>query len=151
MKRMGMTLGAAVLALSVLSAEAVEGDLVKLSSGHDVAQTMDALEGIVKDKGMAVFARIDHGANAAAAGLEMPPAEVLVFGKPEAGTALMNNDIRVGLDLPMRVLVYEDTEGKVWLLYHNPGALAEDYVGLPQPVLEKLESAMAAITAAAAD
>lgn len=151
MKKLSAILSAAVLALCAIPTQGAASELVSVPSGHDVTTTMDALETVVRHKGMSVFARIDHAANASAAGLQMPPAQVLVFGKPQAGTALMNQDIRVGLDLPMRVLVYQDTEGKAWLLYHRPSALAQAYGALADhPVLEKLDAAMAALSTAAA-
>jgi uncharacterized protein (DUF302 family) len=76
----------------------------------------------------------------------MPAAEVLIFGKPEAGTKIMNNDIKAGLDLPMRVLVHEGEDGKAWLTYRNPQALRDEFAVGECPTLGKLEAAMAAVT-----
>jgi len=124
--------------------------LITKPSAHGPQETMDRLETIVKDKGMTVFARIDHRANAEAAGMEMPAAEVLIFGKPQAGTKIMNHDIKAGLDLPMRVLVHEDEGGTTWITYRNPRALGGTYQLGECPTLGKMDGAMAAITDAAA-
>jgi uncharacterized protein (DUF302 family) len=124
--------------------------LVNKPSAHDVAATIDRLETIVKEKGMTVFARIDHQANAIGAGMEMPAAQVLIFGKPEAGTRMMQDDVRTGLDLPLRVLVYEAEDGNAHLLYHDPRGLPGVYSLEGNPVPEKVAGALDAMTSAAA-
>jgi len=139
-----------VLAFSTMTAMAADTALITKPSGNGGKETMDRLEAVVKEKGMTVFARIDHQQNAVGAGLEMPAAEVLIFGKPEAGTKIMNNDLRSGLDLPMRVLVHEGEDGQAWITYRNPLALREAFDLGECPTLGKLEGAMAAITDAAA-
>lgn len=83
-------------------------------------ETMDRLETEVKSKGLTVFARIDHAAGAAAAGMQLRPTELLVFGNARGGTPLMQANQVAGIDLPLRALVHEDATGKVWLSYNNP-------------------------------
>lgn len=124
-------------------------DVVTKSSPYSVAKTMDRFEAIVKEKGLGVFARIDHRQNAKDAGLDMNEAQVLIFGNPKAGTALMKQDVAVALDLPMRVAVYEDKDGKVQLAYHAPATLAASYALQDSPVLPNLADALNKLTSAA--
>ena len=124
--------------------------LVDKPSVHDVPATMDRLETIVKEKGMTVFARIDHQANAAGAGMVMPAAQLLIFGQPEAGTRMMQADVRTGLDLPLRVLVYAAEDGTAHLLYHDPRGLPGTYALEGNPVPAHVGGALDAVTTAAA-
>jgi uncharacterized protein (DUF302 family) len=87
-------------------------------------ETMDRLEAEVKAKGMTVFARVDHAAGAAQVGLPLRPTEVLIFGNPRGGTPLMQAGQTMGIDLPLKVLVWQDEAGKTWLSYNEPGWLA---------------------------
>ena len=119
------------------------GEIVKKSSTHGVKETMDKFEALVRSKGMDVFARVNHQKNAEGAGLKMNESEVLIFGNPKGGTVLMKQDIAVSLDLPLRVAVYKDAEGKVWLSYHNPQSLTENYkVAGAAKVMDKVEGAL---------
>ena len=118
-------------------------DIVKKASTHSVKETMDKFEALVKSKGMDVFARVNHQKNAQGADLKMNESEVLIFGNPKGGTVLMNQDIAVSLDLPLRVAVYKDNDGKVWLSYHNPQSLKESYkVEGAAKVMDKVEGAL---------
>ena len=130
---------------------AAEEALVTRSSAHDVPTTMDRLETVVKEKGMTVFARIDHQSNAIGAGMEMPAAQVLIFGNPEVGTRLMHDDIRAGLDLPLRVLAYAAEDGTTRLVYHDPRGLMSAYDLAESPVPGKIAAALEKITGAAAE
>ncbi|MBV8402487.1 MAG: DUF302 domain-containing protein [Acetobacteraceae bacterium] len=85
---------------------------------------MDRLAAEVTAKGITIFARVDHAAGAASVGMPLRPTELLVFGNARAGTPLMQVDQAVGIDLPLKALVYQDAEGKVWLSYNDPGWLA---------------------------
>jgi uncharacterized protein (DUF302 family) len=98
--------------------------LISVSSGFGAKETMDRLEAEVKAAGMTVFARIDHAAGAAAVGLQLRPTVVLIFGSAKAGTPLMQADQTVGIDLPLKALVFEDASGKAWLTYDDPHWLA---------------------------
>ncbi len=98
--------------------------LTTVMSNFGPRETMDRFEAEVKAKGMSVFARIDHAAGAAAVGMPLRPTEVLVFGAAKAGTPLMQADQAVGIDLPLKALVYQDAAGKVWLAYNDPRWIA---------------------------
>lgn len=98
--------------------------LTTIPSSFGPKETMDRLEAEIKAKGMTVFARIDHAAGAAQAGLSLRPTEVLVFGNAKAGTPLMQSNQTIGIDLPLKALVWQDGDGKVWLSYNEPSWLA---------------------------
>jgi uncharacterized protein (DUF302 family) len=99
--------------------------LTTIASGHGPKATMDRLEAEVKAKGMTVFARIDHAAGAEAAGLPLRPTEVLIFGNAKGGTPLMQSVQTIGIDLPLKALVWQDAAGSTWLSYNNPAWLAQ--------------------------
>jgi len=99
--------------------------LITIPSSNTVKATLDRLESEVKARGIAVFARIDHSAGAAQAGLALRPTELLIFGNPVAGTPLMQATQTIGIDLPLRALSWEDASGRVWLSYNDPGWLAQ--------------------------
>ena len=124
-------------------------DIVTKSSPYSVADTMDRFESIVKDKGLGVFARIDHRQNANEAEMDMNEAQVLIFGNPVAGTAIMKQDAAAALDLPMRVAVYEDKVGEVHIAYHAPDGLAVSYDLKDNAVLPQLTDALNKLTSAA--
>ncbi|WP_420345121.1 DUF302 domain-containing protein [Pelagibius sp.] len=105
------------------SGAAAEGTVVK-KSNHSVAATIDRLEAILKEKGLTIFARVDHQAGAQKAGLELRPTMLLVFGNPKLGTPLMQSGQTIGLDLPQKALAYEDAAGDVYLAYNDPAYLA---------------------------
>jgi uncharacterized protein (DUF302 family) len=98
--------------------------LITLASAFGPKETMDRLDAAVRAKGLTVFARIDHAAGAAEAGLPLRPTELLVFGNAKGGTPLMQANQAIGIDLPLKALVYEDAAGKVWLAYNDPRWLA---------------------------
>jgi uncharacterized protein (DUF302 family) len=101
---------------------AVDG-LTTLKSGFGPKETMDRLDAAVRSKGMTVFARIDHAAGAAEAGLALRPTEVLIFGAAKAGTPLMATTPTIAIDLPLKALVYQDENGVTWLAYNQPSWL----------------------------
>jgi len=105
-------------------------DLVTKQSPHSVKITADRLAAAVEGAGARVFARIDHAAGAAAVGMTLRPTRLLIFGNPKLGTPAMLAGQTSGLDLPLRVVVYEDEGGKVFLAYHPPSRLAADH-GIP--------------------
>lgn len=121
---LGMTLGLAGLV------PAFAADLIERSSPHSVTQTIDRLEAAVTGAGATVFARIDHAAGATKVNAELRPTEVLIFGNPALGTPAMQDAQTAGLDLPLRVLAYENAEGQVIVAYHDPASLATTH-GLP--------------------
>jgi uncharacterized protein (DUF302 family) len=115
--------------------------LTAIPSSYGPKDTMNRLEAGVKAKGMTVFARIDHAAGASAVGLSLRPTEVLIFGNAKAGTPLMQSVQTIGLDLPLKALVWQDISGKTWLSYNDPAWLAKRH-GL------RGEAAVGIITAA---
>ncbi|HQV47491.1 MAG TPA: DUF302 domain-containing protein, partial [Nitrospira sp.] len=97
--------------------------LVTKQSHYTVAETIDRIARAVTDKGMLLFARINHADEARKVGLEMPPTELLLFGNPRGGTALMLAAPTVAIDLPMKALAWQDQVGRVWLTYNAPALL----------------------------
>ncbi|WP_426370069.1 DUF302 domain-containing protein [Pseudocolwellia sp. HL-MZ7] len=97
--------------------------LVKYESPYSVKVTADRFENIVKEKGLTLFARIDHQKNAKSVNLELRPTEVIIFGNPKVGTPLMVCAQSVAIDLPQKVMVSEGANNKVWLTYNNPDYL----------------------------
>jgi len=117
MKKLLLTIG---LMLATLSAQADNDNLVRVQSNHSVAETGNRLEAALSDKGMVVFARINHAGGAEKAGLELLPTEQVIFGNPKIGTPLMQCQRTVAIDLPQKMLIWEDESGQVWLAYNNP-------------------------------
>ena len=125
--------------------------LVTILSAFGPKETMDRLEMDVKAKGLTVFARVDHAAGADAIGLKLRPTELLIFGNAKGGTPLMEADQRIGIDLPLKALVYQDEAGKVRLSYTDPSWLARRY-GLGAAVsanVEALSKVLAGVAAGA--
>lgn len=142
---------AAVLSLLIAGAASADSDVIKKKSAHDVATTLDRLEKIVKDKGMGVAARVDHGAAAARVGMQLRPTQLLIFGNPKVGTKLMQINQEIGLALPMKVLAWQDKDGQTWIGYVDPEEMAEDFgIDEDNPVIKKIKKALAGLTNAAA-
>jgi uncharacterized protein (DUF302 family) len=99
--------------------------LITIPSSFGPKETMDRLEAEIKAKGMTVFARIDHAAGAEEVGLPLRPTELLIFGNAKAGTPLMQANQPIGIDLPLKALVFENAAGRVWLSYNDPRWLAQ--------------------------
>ena len=97
-----------------------EQGIVRIPSHHSVTVTMERLETILKERGVMIFVRIDFSGDAQRAGLPMRPQQMLIFGNPKGGTPLMVAVPTVGLDLPLKALVWEDTAGNVWIAYNDP-------------------------------
>ncbi|MGK7754396.1 MULTISPECIES: DUF302 domain-containing protein [unclassified Roseovarius] len=140
-------------ALSFLASPAVaDDDLTKVEASSDVASTMDALEAAVKEAGATVFARVDHAGGADGVGMELAPSQVLIFGNPKLGTPAMQDDPLAGLYLPMKVLVYEDADGQVWLAYENPEEMFDELDGIDDDAeyIQKMTGALGKLTGKAA-
>lgn len=114
----------AMFFLSTTAALAAEGMITKNSS-YSVKETMDRFEKIVKDKGFTVAARVNHAAAAIQSGGTLRPTELLIFGNPKLGTQLMQSNQTIGIDLPLKVLIWEDDKGNVTLGYNDPAWLAK--------------------------
>jgi uncharacterized protein (DUF302 family) len=117
-------------------------------SRHSVDQTVAKLEATLQSKGVKLFILIDHSGEAAKVGLKMPPTKLLIFGNPKSGTPLMLAAPSIAIDLPLKILVAEDSEGKVWISYNTPEYLAERH-GLPPDLLPNI-AVVAALAAEAA-
>ena len=102
-----------------------DNGLVALQSRGSVRETLDRLLKVLAARQLTVFARIDHAAGAASVGLPLRPTEVVIFGNPKGGTALMQDHESAGIDLPLKALVFEDAGGKVWLTYNDPAWIAQ--------------------------
>jgi uncharacterized protein (DUF302 family) len=101
-----------------------ENGLITIRSQSSVKATIDRLEASLGESGVSIFARIDHRAGAISAGMSLRPTEVLIFGNPKAGTPLMQAKQTIGIDLPLKVLAWEDASGNVWVTYNDPVWLA---------------------------
>ena len=112
---------------------------IDLVCQHPVAGTASRLESLLKAKGLKIFARIDQAAEAQAAGLTMRPMVLLIFGDPKAGTPLMNRYPSMAIDLPLKALVWESADGKVWLSYNSPEFLQRRH-GLDTRPFEAIEN-----------
>ncbi len=135
-----------IIGLSIPAA--ASADIITKASSHSVKETMDKFEALVKTKGMGIFARVDHKKNAEGVDMKMNDSEVLIFGNPKGGTVVMKKDPAAALDLPLKVAVYQDDSGKVWLSYRNPQDLTADYNVAGVPVLSKVEGALDKLTTA---
>ena len=111
--------------------------IVDISSEHTVDQTVEKLKGILESKGVSLFALVDHSGEAKRAGLKMRPTKLLIFGSPKAGTPLMLAAPSVAIDLPLKVLIWEDDNGRAWVSYNSPEYLLERH-GLPKDLLQNI-------------
>ncbi len=111
-----------LLLLSVSVAQADTG-LINIASRFSVDETADRFSAALQEAGLKVFDRIDHAAGARKVGQSLRPTQLIIFGSPKVGTALMTSDQRIGIDLPLKALVWQDAEGKVWLSYNSPDYL----------------------------
>jgi uncharacterized protein (DUF302 family) len=116
---------------------AASNGIVSKPSKHSVEQTIEALTNILKAKGVAVFAVIDHSGEAEKVGLKMRPTKLLIFGSPKAGTPLMLASPSSAIDLPLKLLVWQDGQGKVWVSYNSREYLRERH-GLPQELMQNI-------------
>jgi uncharacterized protein (DUF302 family) len=118
--------------------------IVSIPSRHSVDETVEKLQSLLQAKGVTLFALVDHSGEATRVGMKMPPTKLLIFGNPRAGTPLMLASPSIAIDLPLKVLVWQDAEGKVWLSWNSPEYLAKRH-GLP----ENQEQALAVVKALA--
>jgi uncharacterized protein (DUF302 family)/uncharacterized membrane protein YidH (DUF202 family) len=113
-----------------------KGIIVK-PSNHSVEQTVEKLKNILQSKGVTLFALVDHSGEAEKVGMKMRPTKLLIFGSPKAGTPLMLAAPTIAIDLPLKILVWEDDQGKVWVSYNSPDYLKERH-GLPPELLQNI-------------
>jgi len=134
-----------LLVLTLMLGSAAWADPVVKSSPMSVAETVDGLVLAVQSAGATVFARVDHSAGARSVGETLPPAEVLIFGNPALGTQAMQQDLRAGLLLPLRVLVYEDAEGQTYITY-SPAADLFAGLAVSDAVQARVDAALNGLT-----
>ncbi|MDU8944838.1 DUF302 domain-containing protein [Ovoidimarina sediminis] len=126
-------------------------DILRIEAEGDVATVMDRLEAAVAGAGATVFARVDHGQGAASVDMELADAELLIFGNPKLGTPAMQADMHAGIFLPLRVLVYADSDGQTWLAYEAPREMLDDLsIPADAPFLGAMEGALQKLTGVAA-
>jgi uncharacterized protein (DUF302 family) len=135
-----------LLASEALPMQKDEG-IVKIPSHHSVDETVDKLKTILKTKGVTLFALVDHSGEAEKVGLKMPPTKLLIFGNPKGGTPLMLAAPSTAIDLPLKILVAEDAQGKVWISYNSPEYLKERH-GFPENLLPNIAVVQALAAAA---
>ena len=139
----------AIVTLSVFTAIAGAADgLIVVKSPRDVKATMDRLEDLAKQRGLNIFARIDHAGGAAKIGKTLRPTEVLIFGNPQGGTPFMECAQTVGIDLPLKALVWEDSSGQVWLGYNDAAYVAKRHEVPQCPVAPNIAKALAGLAEA---
>lgn len=119
-----ITLALGLLAITTIGHAA---DLIQKTSPHSVQATMDKLEAAVKNAGANVAARVDHAAAAKTVDIDLAPNQVLIFGNPNIGSPIFAENPAAGLDLPIRVVVYEDASGQTIVSYHDPAELANSF------------------------
>jgi len=143
-----MQIGRLVIAAIVLAyaatSSAADG-LIVIRSPYDAEMTMQRLEQQVTSRGLDIFARIDHAAGAARVGATLRPTMLLVFGNPKGGTPFMICEQTVGIDLPLKALVWEDASGQIWLGYNDPAFIAERHGVTQCPVVGKLKQILETI------
>jgi uncharacterized protein (DUF302 family) len=119
-----------------MTANAASG-IISVPSHHSVDQTVEKLKGILQAKGVTLFALVDHSGEAEKVGMKMRPTKLLIFGSPKAGTPLMLASPSIAIDLPLKILVWEEADGKVWVSYNSPAYLQERH-RLPPELLQNI-------------
>ena len=117
--------------------KAMNNGIVNRPTNHSVDETVEKLKGILQSKGVALFATVDHSGEAAKVGMKMPPTKLLIFGSPKAGTPLMLASPSVAIDLPLKILIWEDAQGKAWLSYNSPAYLQERH-SIPAELMQNI-------------
>lgn len=143
-----MRIARLILASSMLvatAAAAAADGLVAVKSPHTPQETSERLQGVLAQRNLTVFARIDHAAGAARIGKTLRPTEVVIFGNPQGGTPFMECAQTVGIDLPLKALVWQDAAGQTWIGYNDPAYLARRHEVAQCPVVEGLRKALAGI------
>ncbi len=135
-----------ILLVLAIVASLSANDIIVKQSNCSFEQTVKNIKKIVKKKDLSVFAIINHKGNAKMVGMKLRPAKMIVFGNPKLGTSLMQQDMRIGLDLPLRILVYKDEEGKVLMAYRDGSWLADKHVIDAPKKVKRINKGMDKIT-----
>jgi uncharacterized protein (DUF302 family) len=123
--------------------------LIDTPCNHSGDETVEKLKGILQEKGVTLFALVDHSGEAEKVGMKMSPTKLLIFGNPKAGTPLMLAAPSIAIDLPLKILVWEDAHGKAWVTYNSPAYFQERH-GLPPELLQNI-AVVEALAAKAAE
>ena len=118
-------------------AQIADNGIITIPSSHSVNETVERLKGILQAKGVTLFAMVDHSGEAEKGGMKMHPTKLLIFGSPKAGTPLMLAAPSIAIDLPLKILIWEDAQRKVRISYNSPDYLRERH-GLPQELLQNI-------------
>ena len=114
-----------------------DSGIVSLPAKYSVDETVVRLQALLQEKSIKIFMIVDHSGEAKKAGLQMPPTKLVIFGNPKAGTPLMLASPSVAIDLPLKLLVAEDSDGKVWISYNSPAYLQRRH-SLPESLLANI-------------
>src|SRR5258705_8106653 len=120
-----------------METRATDTGIIEKPSNHSVDETVNRLKHLLHSQGVTLFALVDHSGEAEKVGMKMRPTKLLIFGNPKAGTPLMLAAPSIAIDLPLKVLVWEDDQGKAWISYNSPDYLRERH-GLPQDLLQNV-------------
>ena len=151
LQRMSMRTILSSLLLTSFAAAPQGDDLVRVRSARDFTQTVTVLDSVITAANLKIFGRVDHAANARGANLELRPTTVFIFGNPAVGTRLMQCEQKIAIDLPLRILVWEDSANTVWIGYESPARVAERHrVQGCREVIDRMTTAMSTLTSAAA-
>jgi uncharacterized protein (DUF302 family) len=139
----------AALLTSLASASYAADGLVAIKSPRSTAETAARLTAALQERGLKLFARVDHAAGATTVGKTLRPTEVFIFGNPQGGTPLMACQQTAGIDLPLKALIWQDESGQVWFGYNDPAWIAARHGGADCPVVPNLAKALAGLATAA--
>ena len=117
--------------------QAINNGIIDKLSHHSVGETVEKLKGILQSKEVTLFALVDHSGEAEKVGMKMRPTKLLIFGSPKAGTPLMQKAPSVAIDLPLKILVWEDGQGRVWVSYNSPAYLQKRH-GIPPELMQNI-------------
>ena len=120
-----------------MTAPEITNGIISKPSNHSVDQTVERLKNILQSRGVTLFAFVDHSGEASKVGMNMRPTKLLIFGSPKVGTPLMLAAPSIAIDLPLKILVLEDAQGKVWVSYNSPDYLKERHA-LPPELLQNI-------------
>src|SRR6202789_4662589 len=123
--------------------------IISKASKYSVPETLDRVDALLQSKGIKIFVRVDHSGEAEKVGLKMPPTQLLIFGNPKGGTPIMLAAPTAAIDLPLKILVWEDAQGKVWASYNSPAYLQQRH-SIPQDLLPNI-AVVEALAAKAAE
>jgi uncharacterized protein (DUF302 family) len=128
------------VAMSATPAAMPDNGMVHLSSPYSVPETLKRVESILQQRGLTIFCRVDHSGEAAKAGLEMQTTQLILFGSPKGGTPVMVASPTIAIDLPLKALVWQDAEGKVWVSYNSPEYLQHRH-DVPSNLVKNISAA----------